>query len=461
MGASASLHAAVAVCLLLATVRCQTLCQLRVNGDNGTITAKVSCSGGQVTAAADSLLVKAGVANTSRGVVWRRDDCGGLQCALTLCGNFKASFLNVSVTNVQSSTIRATICVAGNASVTFTGGTWSNNTAPSLAMYNFSTVAIDSGAVFYDNIASDGAGAAIRANDNAQITISDATFESNSNGGSIYGGGAIRSMGRSAFNISNSRFASNYGSGAAIFGRDQSSINIANSTFIDNWTPPADAGGVIYAIGNTSVVIVDSLFQNNTADYGGVVYADTGTTLSISGNSMLVNNTAQYSGGAVHIGDQVALDLQDGVSLEGNSAAVSGGALYSFGTATTTLGQVVFTANQAGANGGAVYLDERSIATFSSAANMTSLFADNTAVSGEDIYAGINTQLEAPLELLRSPTVTWFHRNCVAGEILIEKGYCERCPVNLYSFNATATSCDACPAFANCTGESRGVALHA
>lgn len=87
-------------------------------------------------------------------------------------------------------------------------------------------------------------------------------------------------------------------------------------------------GGGIYFRGGGIVVVSDSLITENTAGYGGGIYAegtDSATELVIGANVVISNNTARYSGGGVVV-DGVEMSMLDpGSILLGNEALGTGG----------------------------------------------------------------------------------------------------------------------------------------
>jgi len=86
-------------------------------------------------------------------------------------------------------------------------------------------------------------------------------------------------------------------------------------------------GGALYA-GNDGVLeIIDSTFENNTAnDNGGAVYIYNENDATISG-STFTNNEASYDGGAIYASSAKNVSIIDSV-ISGNSAAERGGGVY-------------------------------------------------------------------------------------------------------------------------------------
>ena len=144
---------------------------------------------------------------------------------------------------------------------------------------------------------------------------------------------------QSNISISRSLFKGNTGfyNGGAI---EVSLLAISESRFIGN--KAGSAGGAIsVSLESTVVLIQQNHFSHNTADYqGGAIYcAD--CTITITGNNSFESNTISYSS----------------FSSKGGALLISYGHLVTSGT-------VVFSNNKA-KEGGAVYLDEDSIALYS------------------------------------------------------------------------------------------------
>ena len=145
------------------------------------------------------------------------------------------------------------------------------------------------------------------------------------------------------------------------------SLTITGSTFSDNHAL-LGVGGAVWAEdksatldGYIDVTIRDSVFEDNHADVaGGALVLSHVPTATVTGTTF-VDNTAGVYGGAIH--------------------------LYSYAddTNTTYLADLVLTGNEAGQDGGAIYIE--------GSANVdiyNSLIADNDAVSGGGVFAFLN-----------------------------------------------------------------------
>lgn len=237
-------------------------------------------------------------------------------------------------------------------------------------------------------------GAAINVAANGTLKIDGATFTNNdSHDGGGYGG-AIWNKGSA--DIKNAAFSNNVAvSGGAVGGSSSSTgvLSVSGGTFTNNHAQ--DDGGAIAAF--KSLMITDSLFENNTAMYlpdengaytvkqstdnnpiGGGALAlgavSESEIASISGTTFK-NNRSGYNGGA--IGTRLAQNTDDKAGFNSNSAKLdiaatfienfaenNGGAIYNTfyndngagkGDGVTVTG--IFTGNKAGNNGGAIFND--------------------------------------------------------------------------------------------------------
>ena len=165
--------------------------------------------------------------------------------------------------------------------------------------------------------------------------------------GAIYFAGQSISVNNAVFNENK---ATN-GVGAAITlnsGGTNRTLNIADSSFTKN--SATHSGGAVYT-GDVPTVVERSFFNENStstaAGYGGAIHNS--STLEITA-SQFKNNTASKSGGAIS-GNMVS--ISDSSILTGNKAQAEGGAVNCLGIAT--ISDSKFNSNSAGTYGGAIY----------------------------------------------------------------------------------------------------------
>ncbi|MCY4466930.1 MAG: hypothetical protein OXE46_15475 [Chloroflexi bacterium] len=188
-----------------------------------------------------------------------------------------------------------------------------------------------------------GHGGAIASSLGGAVTITETTFRSNL---SDFGGGAL--LDHSTTEIIDCQFINNSssnGSGGAIESR-MGAVSVTGSDFSGN---SAQLGGAVQSWGN--FVVVDSLYNNNTAVRGGAINT-VGGMLSVTG-SVFSDNSATQSGGAIFNFNWAGglFSATDSV-FSGNSASQSGGAI--FGSGTVQISGSQFRRNAVGDLGGAI-----------------------------------------------------------------------------------------------------------
>jgi hypothetical protein len=116
-------------------VLARTVCKLEIEGygaKQGIKHAELACTGGSITASVHPKLCGVFSCPLS-GVAWSgRGSCGALRtkCALTICGDTTAAFLNAAIIGVNvSSTVSNLLCVADSSNLLFQGARFVSNTA--------------------------------------------------------------------------------------------------------------------------------------------------------------------------------------------------------------------------------------------------------------------------------------------------------------------------------------------
>lgn len=198
--------------------------------------------------------------------------------------------------------------------------TFSNNTANgnvyggAIDVQSGSVLKISGQTTFSGNKVTDGSGGAIHNLGNAVITGTDSTnlvtFDGNKakwNGGAIFNEGTL--------NISNALFNQN---GFV----DGSTITKGGAIRNESTNNPA------------SLTLSDTTFSSNSAENGGAIYNDSGSTLTINPNVAFNSNSAADNGGGIFNQGTATID---GASFNSNSATQkSGGAIYTTGNLTVS-----------------------------------------------------------------------------------------------------------------------------
>ncbi len=164
--------------------------------------------------------------------------------------------------------------------------------------------------------------------------------------------------------VSNSEFSRNVPSSSVIIGRHSQKILLKGAILEGN---DACTGNV--HIDNSTINVENTIFRNNTAVFGGSIYA-LWSTVTVE-NTTFTNNSARGNGGAVYA-------MRSTVTVENTtftSNSADGGAAVSADSSTVTVEYTTFTSNSA-VDGGAVYADSSTVAVD----NTT--FTSNSAVLG-------------------------------------------------------------------------------
>ena len=222
-------------------------------------------------------------------------------------------------------------------------------------------------------------GGAINVQDGGELSLSNCLFSRNS---AQEFGGAV-ALYSSSLIANASSFSANYArwQGGAIFSR-YSDIRAGTCQFHGNLA--GDAGGALGLAGSVTATFYDAFFQSNSALNrapqhcvpsnpcgGGAILVTDDVTLMLSGQSMLLNNSAlqkggivlnsglQSNGGAILVASAAAVKVAAGLSrLWGNSAGVNGGGVALLDLANLELLQgVTVQWNTAGGQGGGVFSD--------------------------------------------------------------------------------------------------------
>ena len=147
-----------------------------------------------------------------------------------------------------------------------------------------------------------------------------------------------------------------------------SSVDISQSKFEDN---RAEYGGVIFAERNSIINISDNVFVNNNAIlYGGVLYSSS-SIIIIKGSKFQNNSVLQYGGVLRPHASTITIKVS---KFHDNSASKDGGVLDS-SSCTITIEASEFQDNTAGAYGGVLFSTNSNITTeASNFTNSTSLY---------------------------------------------------------------------------------------
>ena len=241
-----------------------------------------------------------------------------------------------------------------------------------------------------NNIANSFGGAVYVDGTNTSLSVAGSSFINNT--AVQEGGGAIYSNGRySNVTLSSSTFTNNSASYCGVLDVDDYnhfSVNLTNSVFTYNTATGQTIGGGVACIRNASIIIINSVFKHNFANYhAGVFYIDESVT-TVDG-SLFVNNSVAVDGGVfytyVHASDYIIRRSQ----FSENSAGDDGGVMF-IGRLNSfvSIDESIFDFNSAIDRGGIIALIASSIFMV---INRTNIF-NNTAEYG-GVMSACNSQV--------------------------------------------------------------------
>ncbi len=347
---------------------------------------------GAIQARLDSSIYLSGTTFTNNGV---NTTTGGAVNLTTSALVVQGSTFETNSTSTSGGAINALGTYLNISGTTFEGNTAQAGGAVFVDADNNSAItSIFANAVFKDNRANNGAALAIQ---NAATTqISNSSFDGNS---STNNGGAISSI---SSNLSITADAStptifsnnsaNTGGAIYVLSPNPSTTSIVNTNF--NQNSSLTQGGAVYFDGATNGIlsITNAAFTNNTAvTNGGGALISQASSATIT-NSSFNNNSAQQNGGGLIAegslgGITISADVSTPSTFNSNTAVNGGGIFIS--SQSATIGDTIFTANQASGNGGGIFIDTTDFAS-SSIAISDSSFSDNQATNnGGALYGNI------------------------------------------------------------------------
>ncbi|CAM9855851.1 unnamed protein product, partial [Ectocarpus sp. 4 AP-2014] len=157
-------------------------------------------------------------------------------------------------------------------------------------------------------------------------------------------------------------------------------------------------------------------FENNhggtSSSVRSVISISSAGSVSFSGRTQFVNNTASHTGGAVRVGYGTALEWSGPTIFHNNTASTNGGALYVTDGNVSWSGQTSFDGNSAIEDGGALFIDTGATVTWSG----ETTFAGNMAtVNGGAIGTALEPVVDGSLASLVVNGSTNFVDNTCEG----------------------------------------------
>ncbi len=224
-------------------------------------------------------------------------------------------------------------------------------------------------------------------NNNANVTIvgagSDSTTLSGNNVDrlfSVQAGASLTLSGTTLRGGQPSSSSSGSQDGGAVY-TDGGLTTTSDVVFQDNTAPSGEYGGAIYADTASTVSLTGATFENNGAYYGGAIFDSSNNLMSISKSSFSSDSTGDEYGGAISssFDDSTGgLDVDSSTFTSNN--AYYGGAIYWEASSAVSVTHSTFNANS-NSYGGAIYDDESSSMTLD-----YDSFLDNSSYEGGALY---------------------------------------------------------------------------
>ena len=255
-----------------------------------------------------------------------------------------------------------------NDSITFTGNTAANGGAIYAASANISILENTGDVTFKENVGSQNGSAIMAAAGNVSISGNkgNVLFDSNTNaeadsvGGAIYAATGV-TINNNTGNVTFNNHRNSSLSGGSIYTVSGDVSLSGNGDVSFSKSTASNEGGAIYSTSTVSLTNNGAIkFDNNTASTGrgGAIRGVKGVTITgNTGNIDFISNTAGTEGGAIYSESTVSLTGNGAIKFDNNTATTGrGGAIRGVKGVTITgnTGNIDFTGNTAGTNGGAI-----------------------------------------------------------------------------------------------------------
>lgn len=345
----------------------EAVCTLAITGDGegGVRSASLVCQHadrGSLALAAGQLLQPH--MPRFRGVRWHPDECGRLDCLITVCGASRLLLLNATISGVAAPDSEGGLCVSGRARVRALGGAFTDNSARNGSLHVRGDASLLLAyATVSRNAGTRGGGAQVSGR--GALTSVNSTWSNNK---ADYGGsvnvrddGMLFASDKSSFLDNACSSEEDSPAGAAVYCRDGGSVTLTRGVILarNTVTGHDGAGGALYAQDNCAlrlsdgVALFDNLVDGGNAAGGGLAAADDVTVvlmrrIELRGNEARGDNSG---GGGLFLRDRTTLALTGPAAIIGNVASgdvAQGGGLYASNNASVDIvGPASFVRNAA------------------------------------------------------------------------------------------------------------------
>ncbi|PRP79755.1 serine/threonine-protein kinase CTR1-like [Planoprotostelium fungivorum] len=266
----------------------------------------------------------------------------------------KMNLINCTITNNEAGYSGGALYFDTNNGTVYSEGTmWTNNTAS------------QHGAIFYRS-----------ASGRSSVIFRSSVIDSNA---ASITGGIYLAGNMSRLELRDTRLSNNYGAtGGALYVSEIPNMSVFyNCTFYGNRA--TITGGAIdmsSSGGTASVYMYKSVCEKNSAENGGCVYG-----VGVKQMYIAESNVSHNAGGAMRYGGGLNVLRAVNSSFINNTCSDSGSVFQLTSISSITLLSSLFSLNQAGKQGGAVYISEGAFTSISD-----SQFINNSAATGGAVY---------------------------------------------------------------------------
>jgi hypothetical protein len=475
---AAAVAAKAAITAPLTFVEC--LIDIRGDSKGGISTASMKCTGSWLS------LVKIGVhprlfqpfKQSFQGVVWD-PRCAVPECLITFCDNttvgVKDSIIS-GVTSDKAPQLEAVVCVVGSTRVVLRNTTVSSNKLTAVIAWHEARLHV-LGSTLVGNTGYSAPGGIMAINKSTvvvdEVSVVAGNWALNASGGGILVMDDAVFVLSGASRVVNNTSMLQAAGGLGVGGRAEA--HIGGYSAVCNNTSLGDGGGGILVAGHAQLAVVEgTVVCNNVGGKGvGGLFVVQNATATIR-NATISGNIAYGAGGGIAVGGYGRLAVYDTV-IANNSCVeippdtVGGGAVLATGNSVVQLlSNTRLLGNQAiGLAGGALALAESARLTVAAGV----MLIDNKVVANKssqivpfapdgivlqsselDLQPGVVGQDGLLTKCSRS--IVLQRRPCGVGEFDGGGGSaCLCCPSFTYNFEPNVTSCQQCPANAQCRGD--------